>query len=62
MPRKNNPRTLHYIPTTDADLKLRTAIEQILIDECERCGIGPAEATLLVLRAGQQIFALISKQ
>jgi hypothetical protein len=62
MPRKHKPSTLHYIPTTDVDLKLRTAIEQILIDECERCGIGPAEATRLVLAAGQQIFALITKQ
>ena len=62
MPRKHKIPTVHYIPTTDADLKLRTAIEQILIDECALADIPPAEATRLVLRAGQQIFALITKQ
>jgi hypothetical protein len=62
MPRKNKPSTLHYIPTTDVDRSLRAGIEQILIDECARVGIPPAEAQRFVLRAGQQIFALISKQ
>lgn len=62
MPRKDKTTTLHYIFTTDADLKLRASIEQILINECVHAGIPPAEAQRLVLRAGQQIFALITKQ
>lgn len=61
MPRKNKTSTLHYIPTTDDDLKLRVGIEQILIDECQHAGIPPAEAQRLVLRAGPQLFTLITK-
>lgn len=62
MPRNNKAPTLHYIPATDDGRNLQAGIEQILIDECARTSIGPAEAQRLVLRAGPQLFALITKQ
>ena len=62
MPRKHKTPVLHYVPATDDDRSLRAGIEQILIDECKHADIPPAEAQRLVLRAGQQIFALITKQ